>query len=90
MLDKSAIVLTPEGKHSTYAQILVNVVPLIAFAPQWLVNLAFKNLAFLILLKIRSAKEVTASPVYKDRHMDPNNEFYDFIKISTADMSGSG
>ncbi|CAD7958622.1 unnamed protein product [Amoebophrya sp. A25] len=79
-IHNSALLITPLGEHSTYVSIFVNLVPQIAVIPQFLLNLAFRNLAFLIVEKIRAAKEVTTAPQYRDRQQDPRNSFYTFIK----------
>lgn len=77
----SGVLLTPLGDGRTMVQIVVNVDPQITLVPDWLIDIAVRNLAYLILLQIRKAVEIVKSdPEYQKRMTDPTSEFYQHIK----------
>jgi hypothetical protein len=77
----SGILLTPIRDGRTMVQIVVNLDPQIALVPDWLIDIAVRNLAYLILLQIRKAVEIVKSdPEYQKRMTDPNSDFYAHIK----------
>ena len=79
--EPSGILLSPLGGGRTRVQIVVNVDPQIPFVPAWLIDFAVRNLAFLIIYRIRHAVEIVKhDAVYKERSMDPLSAFYNHIK----------
>ncbi len=77
----SGVLLTPLGGGRTRVQICVNLDPKIELVPDWLIDFAVRNLAFLILLAIRRAVEIVKSDEeYHKRMTDPNNTFYNHIR----------
>ena len=77
----SGVLLTPLGDGRTKVQVVVNLDPKIALVPDWLIDLAVRNLAFLIILQFRKAVEIVKQdPEYLKRMADPGNEFYAHIK----------
>ena len=77
----SGVLLTPLGEGKTKVQIVVNLDPQIAFIPDWLIDIAVRNLAYLIMLQIRKAVEIVKQdPEYHKRMVDPESIFYNHIK----------
>jgi hypothetical protein len=77
----SGVLLTPLAKGTTKVQVVANLDPRIAFVPEWLIDIAVRNLAFLIILRIRKAVEIVkADPEYHKRMQDPLNDFYNHIR----------
>ena len=77
----SGILLTPLPGGITRVQVVVNVDPQIALVPDWLIDFAVRNLAYLIILQIRKAVEIVKSdPEYHKRMTDKDNAFYNHIK----------
>lgn len=73
--------MTPLGGGITRVQICVNLDPKIDLVPDWLIDFAVRNLAFLILLAIRRAVEIVKNdPEYHSRMTDPKNAFYNHIR----------
>ena len=73
--------MTPLGGGKTRVQICVNLDPKIELVPDWLIDFAVRNLAFLILLAIRKAVEIVKNdPDYHARMTDPKNAFYNHIR----------
>ena len=79
--EPSGILLTPLPSGATRVQVVVNVDPQISLVPDWLIDFAVRNLAYLIILQIRKAVEIVkADPEYHKRMTDADNEFYNHIK----------
>ena len=77
----SGVLLTPLGDGTTKVQIVVNLDPQISFIPDWLIDIAVRNLAYLIMLQIRKAVEIVKNdPEYRKRMTDPDSAFYNHIK----------
>ena len=82
----SGVLLTPLGGGKTRVQICVQLDPKIELVPDWLIDFAVRNLAFLILLAIRRAVEIVKSdPEYHSRMTDPKNSFYNHIRRRIAE-----
>lgn len=79
--DPSGILLTPLGAGKTRVQIVVNVDPQIPLVPDWLIDLAVRNLAFLIVYRIRAAVEIVKDDdEYMQRSNDPQSAFYEHLR----------
>lgn len=77
----SGVLLTPLGQGTTKVQVVVNLDPKIALVPDWLIDFAVRNLAFLIVLQFRKAVEIVKrDPEYQKRMADPENEFYAHVR----------
>ncbi len=94
----SGILLTPieSGEDSenencekvpkTLVQVVVFVDAHIDYIPEWLVNAAVDQLAFLILKQIRvSVKMVENSEKYQSIFTDPGNGFYNYLRKRFAE-----
>ncbi|CAD7936370.1 unnamed protein product [Amoebophrya sp. A120] len=85
-LDNSFMFLTPMDtrsptKKACYLQCVINLAPHVSSGcPEWLVNAAFRNLAFMIFEQIRNSKQIVAASVYKDRNMNPEDPLYAHLK----------
>ena len=63
-LFESGFVLTPgevAGKEHSFCQVALVIDPKMV-VPPWLINLAVRNLAFMVMLELRKAVKVTRSP----------------------------
>ncbi len=77
----SGVLLTPVGDGRTKLQVVVNLDPQIALIPEWLIDIAVRNFAYLIVLQIRKAVDIVKSdPEYTRRMLDPENAFYNHVK----------
>eukprot|EP01065_Artemidia_motanka_P046564 TRINITY_DN7080_c3_g1_i1.p1 TRINITY_DN7080_c3_g1~~TRINITY_DN7080_c3_g1_i1.p1 ORF type:complete len:449 (+),score=72.99 TRINITY_DN7080_c3_g1_i1:36-1349(+) len=79
----SGVVLTPKGGR-TFVQILLNI-DFKLVLPGWLQDGAFRNLAFLLLERMRAAAlKVPTSPEYHRRYAHPDSAFYKWIRERIA------
>jgi hypothetical protein len=77
----SGVLLSPLGGGRTRVQIVVNVDPQIPLVPDWLIDFAVRNLAFLIIYQIRHAVEIVKKDEeYQRRSMDGSSAFYNHVK----------
>ena len=77
----SGILLTPLDDGRTRVQIVVNLDPQIALIPEWLIDIAVRSLAYLIILQFRKAVEIVKSdPEYHKRMTSQDSDFYNHIK----------
>ena len=76
----SGFLLTPKGEGKTHVVILANIDPQIALVPDWLIDIAVRNLAYLILVAIRKAASHVKGEAYQVRMTDPNNPFFNHIR----------
>ena len=72
----SGVLLTPLESGRTKVQVVVNVDPQIALMPDWLIDFAVRNLAFMIIVRIRTAAEIVKSdPEYRSRMTEKTTRF---------------
>merc|ERR1712100_247074 len=53
--------------------------------PRWLLNLAMRQFAFLLLWRFQQAVELTYDEDYQARMCDPNNPFYQLMRRRIAE-----
>lgn len=83
----SGVVITPgevAGTKHTFVQVIVTVDPKMS-VPRWLVNVAVRNMCFLLMVQLRHAVSVTRGEDYLAKTTDPDNEFYAFIRKRMAE-----
>lgn len=83
----SGVIITPaEVANTTFTYVqLIAVIDPKMHVPRTLVNLAVRNLCFLIMVQIRRAVAVTRSPAHLAITSDPSNRFYAFIRRRMAE-----
>lgn len=83
-VQNSCVLVTPSGTPGeTWIQSYCSIVPRMKSAPNWLVDSGYRNVAYNFIQMLRNAKKVTKQAIYRDRQMDPNNQFYSWIKKRT-------
>ena len=81
----SGLLLTPRGDGTTDVCIIMNINPKVDVIPVWLIDLAVRNLAYLILVAIRAASSVVKDEAYQERMRDVSHPFYSFLRKRLAE-----
>ena len=85
VLTPSGLLLTPKGDGTTDVCIIMNIDPKVEVIPSWLIDLAVRNLAYLILVAIRTASAVVKDDSYQRRMRDGSHPFYAFLRKRLAE-----
>jgi len=85
VLAPSGVLLTPLGDGTTYVSIVININPKIAMIPSWLIDLAVRNFAYLVLIAVREATVIVQNDEYQERMRDGMHPFFSFIRKRLAE-----